>query len=431
MMRWMLVLICGALVLCQTAFGAEVLFAITPDRSNAVYRCGEKATFTVSVCDSNNHAVTSGVLRVTFTRDGYELVSSNSFDMSSTSAPITVSGTLGSPGFLHCTAALTGDRWPRFLSSWSSAGFDPDKIQPATKFPSDFREWWDNERKKLFSVPLDIQLENINAISGEYASGYRISVASANGERVHGFLGVPSGKAGKTNFPALVLFPGYGGGFSGPSMGTAQTGYLTLWLNVHKYPVPANSEKAMSAFKDYDKNLASKSYLLEGRENPDKYHFYTIFLGFDRAIDYLLSRPEWDQKNLIVEGASQGGWLALVMAGMKNDKVTAAVAQVPFMGDLERKYWHSGTSLNNGLIEKGSMTIPYYAGVNFARFIKCPVIVSVGYRDGSCYPASVYAVYNVIPSADKKLYAHPQAGHGLLPEDHEAKAAFMKKWIGK
>jgi cephalosporin-C deacetylase-like acetyl esterase len=431
MKLWTLVFICGAFVLCQTAFGAEVLFTITPDRSNAVYQCGEKAIFTVSVCDSNKQAITSGVLKVAFTRDGYEFVSSNIFEMSVTSSPFMVSGTLDTPGFLHCAAEMTGAGWPRFLSSWTSAGFDPDKIHPATKFPDDFRDWWDNERKKLSSVPPDVQLEKIEECSGEYAAGYRISVASANGERVHGFLGVPSGKGPKGSFPALVLFPGYGGGFSGPSMGTAQTGYLTLWLNVHKYPVPSNSEKAMSAFRDHDKNLASKSYLQEGCEDPKTYHFYTIFLGFDRAIDYLLSRPDWDKKNLIVEGASQGGWLSLVMAGMKNDKVTAAVAQVPFMGDLGRKYWHSGTGLNKGLIDKGSMTIPYYAGVNFARFVKCPVIVSVGYRDGSCYPASVCAVYNVIPSADKKLYAHPLAGHGLLPEDHEAKAMFLKQHVGK
>ena len=406
---------------------AQVLFAITPDRSNAVYQCGEKAVFTVSVCDSNKQAFTSGVVEVICSRDGFASVASNSFDLSMTSCPLMVSGTLDEPSFLHCAATLFLSPWKKTGASWTSVGFDPDKIQPATKYPADFRDWWDKERKNLSAVPLDVQIEKMEQYSGEYATGYRISVASANGERVYGFLGVPSGKVGRTNFPARVFFPGYGSGFTGPSLGTAQSGYLALWLNVHKYPVPTSMADAASAMEEYQKKLASRSYLMEGCDEPEKYHFYTIFLGFDRAIDYLLSRPEWDNKNLIVEGASQGGWLALVMAGMKNEKVTAAIAQVPFMGDLGRRYWHAGTGLNNGLIDKGSVTIQYYAGVNFARFIKCPVIVSVGYRDGSCHPASVYAVYNVIPSADKKLYAHPQAGHGLLPEDHEAKDAFMKK----
>ena len=120
------------------------------------------------------------------------------------------------------------------------------------------------------------------------------------------------------------------------------------------------------------------------------------------------------------------------MAGMKNDKVTAATAGVPFVSDMGRLHHHGGSALRKLIVAKGSdATIPYYAGVNFARFVKCPIIMSVGYRDSSCYPSSVYAAYNVIPSTDKKLYVDPLAGHGWTTEYRAAVNAFLKDKLRK
>ena len=131
-------------------------------------------------------------------------------------------------------------------------------------------------------------------------------------------------------------------------------------------------------------------------------------------------------------GSDAGGWLALVMAGIKNDKVTAATAGMPFLSDMGRLHHHAGSSLRNLVVAKGSdATIPYYAGVNFARFVKSPIIVSVGYRDSSCYPSSVYAAYNVILSTDKKLYVDPLAGHGLTTEYRAAVNAFLREKLVK
>ena len=131
-------------------------------------------------------------------------------------------------------------------------------------------------------------------------------------------------------------------------------------------------------------------------------------------------------------GSDAGGWLALVMAGIKNDKVTAATAGMPFLSDMGRLHHHAGSSLRNLIVAEGSdATIPCYAGVNFARFIKCPIIVSVGYCDGSCCPSSVYAAYNVIPSTDKIIYAFPLAGHGRPTEYRAAVNAFLKDKLRK
>ncbi len=406
------------------AFGADAIVTIKTNHENAIFRCGEMSTFEISVTDANKVAVTSGTLKVVLKRDDNDVVSTSNFDLS-LAKPMTVNGTLETPGFIHCWAYYSGQLVGR---AWIAAGFDPNKIQPATRFPNDFRTWWDGERKKLSSVPLDVQLEPVGDFDTKQAAGYRISVMSANGERVYGFLAVP---AGTGPFPALVIFPGAGSGFGGPScQEAASRKALVLSMNVHKYPVPSKGDEAEKALKDYLANISAKSIFNQGYKDPRTYHFYSIFLGFDRAIDYVMSRPDWDRKTLVVSGSSQGGWLALVMAGMKNDVVTAATAGVPFMGDLGRTHHHGGEVLRDLITAEGAdATIPYYAGVNFARFVKCPVIVSVGYCDGSCFPSSVYSVYNIIPSDNKKLYVDPLAGHGLTQEYRDAQTKFLAEHL--
>ena len=58
-----------------------------------------------------------------------------------------------------------------------------------------------------------------------------------------------------------------------------------------------------------------------------------VYLGCVRAIDFLTSLPEWDGKNIAVQGGSQGGALALVTAGL-DKRVTACVANHPALSDM-------------------------------------------------------------------------------------------------
>jgi cephalosporin-C deacetylase len=47
-----------------------------------------------------------------------------------------------------------------------------------------------------------------------------------------------------------------------------------------------------------------------------------------RAVDFLTQRPDWDGKHLVVQGGSQGGYQAIVTAGI-HPAVTAFAANVP------------------------------------------------------------------------------------------------------
>ena len=67
----------------------------------------------------------------------------------------------------------------------------------------------------------------------------------------------------------------------------------------------------------------------------------------------------------------------------------------------------------------------YFDAVNFARKIKCPTTVYVGFIDTTCPPGAVYGAYNVI-TAPKDIFNGPLGGHGGGTQEWNR---FQRKWI--
>ena len=163
------------------------------------------------------------------------------------------------------------------------------------------------------------------------------------------------------------------------------------------------------------------------RQATDEVNYYRrIYSGCVRAIDFIVSLPEYDGENLGVVGASQGGALSIVTAAL-DSRVKALVAFHPALCDVTG-YLHGraggwphmfapkNASLNNK--PEKIETSRYYDVVNFARLLKVPGYYSWGYNDPTCPPTSYYAAYNVI-TAPKQLYVAHITGHWRLPEQNE------------
>jgi cephalosporin-C deacetylase-like acetyl esterase len=165
-----------------------------------------------------------------------------------------------------------------------------------------------------------------------------------------------------------------------------------------------------------------------------------MYMRVMRALEYVKSLPEWDGKNLIVAGASQGG--AQVIAACALDKdVTLARAGVPAMCD------HSGVTAaiprSSGWpalynrSKDGKADDPataecaaYYDGCYFAKRIKCPIYISTGLLDNTCPPTSVFAAYNSIPAGTfKHITIDPRKGHSGVVDREFPKA--LKAVCGK
>ena len=118
--------------------------------------------------------------------------------------------------------------------------------------------------------------------------------------------------------------------------------------------------------------------------NTDLWRMKKVYLACVRAVDYLCSLPEWDGKNVIAQGGSQGGALSLIVTAL-DPRITLCVANHPALADMAayaekgrtggyphfvRKY--QGIELTPEVIK----TLSYYDVVNFARCIKVPVFMT-------------------------------------------------------
>ena len=157
-------------------------------------------------------------------------------------------------------------------------------------------------------------------------------------------------------------------------------------------------------------------------DNPKKVPFYHMILRDLRGLEYLKSRPEWDGRNLISYGASQGGAQSLAVTGL-SPEITFCYAGVPGLcnnGGSEKKQargWPGNFHWN----AKTKITAGYLDNCNFARRIKCPVLTSAAWHDFQTRPSTVYAAYNNM-TGPKELRPFVNAGHWPAIRDTQAYA---------
>lgn len=390
---------------------------LSTDREGAIYACGEDAVFTVEAKE-NGIPIRSGTLHVTLgVRKGKSLVERD-IDLAKEN-PVRISGTLAEPGFLLATAKGLPDAG----EALAGAGFDPEKIEMGNALPEDFRKFWEDGRAEIAGYP--VKFEKLDAFSTPEYTSYAVTVEVLHGEVLRGFLSVPNGPG---PFPVWVRVPGAGPGASAPPTDWAKRDVIALIMNVHKFPVALGD--AGETKRIYDKHLAELYYPRDHADNRDLYHFRNVILGVDRAITEIASRPDWDGKHLVMDGSSQGGGMALIMAGF-NPHVTAAAANVPALCD------HGGGKFGRqpgwpGLASKGDAAkevSAYYDAANFAKFIRVPTLVSAGFIDTTCPPASVYAAWNRI-TAPKKILSLVTTGHAVTPEYNAVKDPWVEEQLG-
>lgn len=399
--------------------GAAPVITLSTDRATARYACGETVTFTLEATDDGAR-LPAGVVRVKLSVAGGKVLLEESFDLAQAN-PVRFSGTLAEPGFLLAAASDL----PGAKTALAGAGFEPEKIAAGHEVPADFSSFWAEGRAAIADKP--VKLEKLDAYSTDAFTSYAVTVEVLHGEQLRGFLSIPTGKG---PFPAVVIIPGAGPGYVEPFTNWAKRGVIALTMNVHKYPVILGDAAANKA--QYDERLAKLYYPRDQAANRDTYHFRNVILGIDRAINELAARPEWDHRHLVMDGSSQGGGLSLILAGF-NPHVTAAAANVPALCD------HGGVKLGRqpgwpGLSSAGERALEvsaYYDVANFARSIRGPVLVSAGFIDVTCPPASVYAAWNRIPGSEKRMLDLPTVGHAVVAQYTSVKDPWVETQLGR
>lgn len=378
---------------------------VTTDRPDALYKQGETVTFKLELT-LDKKPVADAEVQWTITKDGVPPSTSGKVKLANSAATIT--GKLEEPGFLLCRATFTSaDK--KAYTGLGGAGIDPLKIKPSQPVPADFDAFWAAQKKQLAAVPINARLTPVKqATAGVVAVDLQ---ADSVGAPVSGYFAKPEGAKPKS-LPIILTV--HGAGVRGSSLGGATSwakqNFLAMDINAHGLP-NGQPDKFYSDLAAGD----LKDYRTRGRESRDTVYFRGMFLRLVRALDFLTAQPEWDGKTVVVSGGSQGGYQAIVAAGL-DARVTFLAAGVPAGCD------HTGSTVNriNGwpkFIATGEQppasvveAVRYYDAMNFATRTKAGAVFTVGFIDVTCPPTSVYAAYNNI-SGKKSIHNDPDAGH--------------------
>ena len=148
---------------------------------------------------------------------------------------------------------------------------------------------------------------------------------------------------------------------------------------------------------------STPGFMTRGIRHPDSYFYRRVFTDAVRAVDAVRTLPSVDGTRVAVQGISQGGGIALAVAGLVPDLV-AAMPDVPFLCHFARaldvcdkdpyaeitRY----LAVHRAHVDDVLHTLSYFDGVNFAKRASAPALFSVALMDLTCPPSTVYAAYN-------------------------------------
>jgi len=300
--------------------------------------------------------------------------------------------------------------------AYGGAAFDPEKIEASAPPPDDFDQFWKERLGELEGVPANAQLTPVD-VGDPKVEYFKITMDNIRGSKIQGQIARP---AGRKDLPALlqVQYAGVYGLNRDWVVNYAKQGWLSMNILAHDLPI---DEKPEFYKEKSEKEL--KDYPGIGSDDREKSYFLKMFLSCYRAVEYLTKREDWNKRSLVVHGGSQGGYQALVTAGM-HPAVTAYAANVPAGCDHTGKQagrapgwpnWAARTAGGKDP-EKTLKTGRYFDAMHFAQTIQSPGLIGIGLIDVTCPPEGIYATVNQI-KFPKKVVLMPQHGHG---GDHKA-----------
>lgn len=402
---------------------AYVDFTVLADQSDCSYAVGEEATLSIYAKAAGN-----GLERVEVS---YEIgddrmeADTRGVTLFKNGIARVAMGTMDRAGFRHCTIRfeVEGESYTETVK----VGYGINRIEPTITEAIDFDLFWKKVLKEARRTPLKVEERPLENYTSEAITVTEVRIPIfEDGSCIYGCLSVPND--GKKH-PVLFVPPGAGVKRVGPSNIYAKAGFITLAIEVHGIPMMA-PDSVIAAEK-----ARLGDYWYTGIEDRDTYYYKKIYAGCVRAIDYLMTHPQFDGKNVGVTGGSQGGALSIVTAAL-HPEVDFVASFYPALCDVSG-YLHGRAGgwprmfttpddrpeINR---KRAIATMRYYDVVNFARRIRTTGYYTYGFNDNTCPPTSVAAAFNVI-TAPKLIVPTPANYHWRFSETHQQAIRWMQE----
>lgn len=299
----------------------------------------------------------------------------------------------------------------------------PDLIQPelgayqsAVNTPADFAAFWEASLAEARSVggavsivPAQTTLKAVEA--------FDVTFPGFGGHPIKGWLVLPANRSGR--LPLVVQYLGYGGGrgFPHEQLHWAASGYAYFRMDTRGQ----GSGWAMGATADPVGTTPSiPGVMTKGVLDKNDYYYRRLFIDAVRAVDMLVAQDFVDADRIAVCGGSQGGGIALAVAGIDR-RIKAVMSDVPFLCDYPRAvqkasrdpYLEIVRFLAQHRDKKAAVfeTLNYFDGVNFARQARAAALFSVAVMDETCPPSTVYGAFNAYAGGDKTMVEYEFNNH--------------------
>ena len=320
----------SAFLIATLAAGDYAVKNLKLNRPDGFYKCGEEVVVTGQLVKAGR-PVTEGKLRVVTKWEGSE-IASQELPCDGEAFRFTYKGG-DKPGWVyfgfHVVGAdgkIVNNPLPRPIQLRKNttvaeigAMFEPEKLCVSYPLPEDFLDFWKAERAKLDKVPLDAKVEKVD--SGDpKVELYAVQVETGADHPVTAYMAIPAG-AKPESLPIFIQYQSHTTSDILPrvAIGMAKRGALAMNATWHGLPLRQPAEfykKECRRFPRW-KNLNRR----------DQWVWHGMYLRVLRAIDYLKTRPEWNGRDLIVQGGSLGGVEAACAAAL-DPAVTMAIISI-------------------------------------------------------------------------------------------------------
>lgn len=296
--------------------------------------------------------------------------------------------------------------------------------RPDVACPDDLEDFWRGTLAQELARPLEPRIVAVETPMTAYEV-YDIAWTGFGGQRIQGWLRIPAHTTGR--LPAVVQYRGYSGGRGYPWVDShfAQAGYAHFLIEARGqgWKTPSLTEPTPDA--DPDAGLVhTPGVMTRGIDDPHTYYYRRLYVDALRLLELARHHHRVDPDRIALHGTSQGGGMAIAVAGLAgllSWPVAAVMPNVPFLCHFERAVGLTD-SLPYAEIahflaawphkqEQAFRTLSYMDGANLGRWSHAPSLWSTALMDQTCPPSTVFAAYHRWGGTDKDIVVYPWNGH--------------------
>jgi cephalosporin-C deacetylase len=290
-------------------------------------------------------------------------------------------------------------------------------FRPPLDEPEDFDRFWQETLAEAHRTPLEARFETSD-FGLRTIETFDVTFHGYGGQEIKGWLLLPALREGP--LPCIVEYIGYGGGRGFPYdwLPWSSAGFAHLVMDTRGQ----GSAWRPGDTPDRDEEGAGPQFpgfMTRGVLDPHRYYYRRLIVDAVRAVEAACTHSAVNAEAIAVTGTSQGGGLALAVAGLVSE-VRLTLPDVPFLCAFRRATELTDShpyqeivrfcKIHRDKIDRVFRTLSYFDGLHFAVRAEAEALFSVGLLDEICPPSTVFAAYNHY-RGPKSIKVYPYNNH--------------------